>query len=152
MRLTTCSCVIALLLAGCTPQQTFQSDPAELMRADADFAAATAARGVDGWVSFFADSGAMYRPEGVIAGHDAIRSTMTPFFADTAHALRWLPTGATVAHSGDIGYTVGRWQIVPAGGGEPLSTGHYVTVWQRDTEGQWKVVADIGTTDAKTSS
>lgn len=41
------------------------------MQADRDFAVATAQRGPAGWVSFFAEDGAMVGGAGEIAGHAA---------------------------------------------------------------------------------
>jgi ketosteroid isomerase-like protein len=51
-----------------------------------------------------------------------------------------------VAASGDVGYTLGHWESVlktPAGD-SVLGRGNYLTIWRRQSDGTWKVSADIG--------
>ena len=49
----------------------------------------------------------------------------------------------------DLGYTVGRYEARRGGpGGEvSVSSGTYLTVWQRQSDGTWKVLADLGNSD-----
>ena len=120
-----------------------------IMDADREFARATAESGVDGWVSFFAEDGAMIG-ETQVVGHDAIRAFMGPAFADSTFSLQWEPAQAEVATSGDLGYTVGRYEARRMGpDGQPVrQTGSYLTVWKRGADGSWKVALDIGSSDA----
>lgn len=124
-------------------------DRAGLMQADRDFAAAVAAHGVDGWVSFFAEDGAQIADKkGLVTGHDAIRAFMGPFLAKMK--LRWAPARADV--SGDLGYTYGHAQIVKiddAGKEQIVARTQYLTVWKRQADGSWKVVLDVGNEDAE---
>jgi ketosteroid isomerase-like protein len=151
----------AALIAGasCTPSETGDdagaAPPAfdeagvkdSLMQADRDFAMATAERGVEGWVSYFAPNGAMITAgRGEVEGHDAIREIMAPVLADSAPRLLWEPIRAEVGHGGDLGYTIGRSQRVARDSAETLlGTGNYLTVWRRQADGTWKVERDIGT-------
>ena len=48
---------------------------------------------------------------------------------------------AQSSRSGDIGYTWGEYAIGPAK--RPSEKGFYVRVWQRERNGQWKVVMDV---------
>ena len=52
--------------------------------------------------------------------------------------LEWWPNFAGVARSGDLGFTTGG---VALGG---QRTGHYFTVWKRQSDGSWKWVYDGG--------
>jgi ketosteroid isomerase-like protein len=119
-----------------------------LLDADRRFAAETAARGGDGWAEFFHRDGIMFPPAGVIEGREAIREAMVPVFASGSR-LVWEPTTAVVAESGDLGYTVGRWEsTAPPGEGEPAVThGNYVSVWRKVPGEGWRVVVDIGNRD-----
>ncbi|MBI1730156.1 DUF4440 domain-containing protein [Candidatus Acetothermia bacterium] len=129
------------------------SEIASLMQTDSDFDRDTAAKGVEGWVSYFAEDGAMFRGGGkIIAGHDAIRALMTPFFADKNSSLRWQPVMATVASSGELGYTYGNWTLKTVGDdGKPVVLyGKYVTIWKKQADGAWKAAVDLGTTGAPT--
>lgn len=142
----------AVLVAACTtnlaPRPAYRSDPAELVAAERAFMDAAHGRGVEGWVSFFADSGALLPARGPAAvGHAAIRRQMAGAFSDPRLQLRWAPVKASVAASGDLGYTWGTWQLVArdsAGGEQIRGRGKYITAWQRDARGAWKVAVDGG--------
>lgn len=132
-------------LAACAPWGP-PAAPNDLMEADRAFARATAARGADGWATWFAADGRMYRTRGYVDGRDAIREAMVPAFADSTRRLRWDPDTAFVAASGDLGYTLGHWEavVLTAAGDSVAGRGNYVTIWRRQTDGSWKVAADIG--------
>ncbi|HEX9704269.1 MAG TPA: nuclear transport factor 2 family protein [Gemmatimonadales bacterium] len=143
-----CWALVASALA-CRPSIDAAAERAALMEADRAFAAATARERVEGWVRFFAPDGAMFRPGGLATGHTAVRERMTPAFADTSFTLSWEPTEAHVAASGDLGYTIGRYESRrrAATGGVTTATGSYLTVWKKQPDGTWKVAADIGNPD-----
>jgi ketosteroid isomerase-like protein len=54
-----------------------------------------------------------------------------------------------VGSGGDLGYTLGRYELRFTGpdGAMQTSTGAYLTVWRRGPDGAWKVVLDQGTPD-----
>ncbi len=67
-----------------------------------------------------------------------------------SNILSWAPDHADVSGDGTLGYSDGHWLFegAPDAKGNKLHlTGHYVTVW-RKTDGGWKFIADMGTTDA----
>lgn len=140
--------VVALLLlaAGAQNPLTAQSSAVpQLLKADRDFAAAVAARGVDAWVAAFASDGIQIDESGVTQGSAAIRRLMTTALADTHVLLDWQPVSASVAASGDLGYTIGRWQVrVRNAPDSVLSHGNYVTIWRKQADGSWKAAVDIG--------
>ncbi len=122
---------------------------AELIAADRAFARAVAEHGLSGWVGGFAPSGRMVAGGESYIGREGIRRTMLPFFADTTLDFTWEPNYAEVAESGDLGYTVGHYEIRAKGDAAPMSeTGTYLTVWTRQDDGTWKVKANIGNPDA----
>jgi len=126
------------------------ADPQELrstlMEADRAFNQATQERGVEGWVSFFAEDGALIG-EGVgeIRGTEAIREAVA-YLSDPAVSLTWEPIRADVAASGDLGYTVGRYTSRTEGedGLVTVGQGLYVSIWRLQADGRWKVVMDLG--------
>jgi len=135
-------CATGLLLgARNTPED-------ELMKADKDFAAATQKHGIDGWVSFFAENGSMLR-ERPITGKEPIRTAMGPFLSTKGLNFTWAPTHAEVLPAGDTGYTVGRYSItLPDKHGKATTqTGSYITIWKKQQDGSWKVLADTGSPD-----
>ena len=122
---------------------------ASLTQAELDFAAATAARGVDGWVEAFAENGRLLNANGVVVqGKAAIRANMMGPLAKVK--LTWWPTLVEVAPEGDMGFTHGPYEVkVPDAQGKLklVSHGAYLTVWRRQPDGAWKVVADFGSED-----
>jgi hypothetical protein len=59
-------------------------------------------------------------------------------------SLQWVPTGAGLASSGDLGYTTGPFIATDSSGRE--THGHYLSIWKRVETGPFSVVLDIGTT------
>ncbi len=146
LALTTIACV------ACTdaPEIDPATERESLMQADRDFAVDTAARGGDGWADWFAEDGVMFPREGRVRGREAIRERMLPVFTPENPRLIWEPESAVVAASGDLGYTVGHWRMLPVGSddtAEALRTGSYVSIWRKDSSGKWRVVLDIGNDD-----
>lgn len=120
----------------------------ELLDADRAFAAETAERGIEGWVEWFAPEGSMVQGGREVHGREAIHQAMAPFFADTTIRLVWEPSRAEALPGGEAGFTVGPYRVVRPGFGgraaDTLSVGTYLSVWRRGPEGEWRVVADIG--------
>jgi ketosteroid isomerase-like protein len=64
--------------------------------------------------------------------------------------LSWDPNYADVSSNGLIGYTTGNWEYRSAGkGGTPEGFGNFITVWQRQPDGKYKFVVDIGISHEK---
>jgi len=62
---------------------------------------------------------------------------------DTNFTITWEPLKAEIAGSGDLGYTVGNWKLVTAEG--KIKYGNYVSIWKKQSNGEWKYVLDTGT-------
>jgi len=120
---------------------------ASLLQADRDFAVATHARGIDGWMSFYASDAIRIRYRGnMVRGHDAIRQFDLPNISDTTSTLNWEPAEAYVYSGGNIGATTGRYWVTSrraADAGKELGHGRYVTMWRRDG-GRWLAIMDTG--------
>lgn len=151
---------IALLLVG-TACAHPRADPvapasgdaarAAVMQADRDYAAATAARRLDGWMSFLAADMVKAPWSGnFVKGLAEIRKQDAGIFADTTRMLEWAPTDGGVWSDGHYGYTKGRYEMVQHAGSARtvLGRGSYLTVWRHDPEG-WRVVLDTGVPDSR---
>ena len=122
---------------------------ASLVRAERAFMEDVARRRLEGWVDAFDDSAATFPPGSLVSvGREHLRKGMAATFADTSVHVAWHPVYATLAASGDLGYTYGyyRWTSrdekgVPA----PPADGKFLTIWRRDDAGRWRVVVDMGT-------
>lgn len=149
MRVLALVAVAAVLVgSACEREDNVAGARAAIMGADSAFAKATKERGADGWVDYFADSGVQVNPGRNVVGRAAIRELMAAELGDTTHLLTWHPTSAEVSRSGDLGYTIGRWEFgARSGGGAPALRGSYVTIWRKQGDGRWKVVLDVGNPD-----
>jgi ketosteroid isomerase-like protein len=129
--------------------------PPALMQADRDFAAATHARGIDGWMSYFAHD-AIRIPYGrgeIVKGYDAVRHFDEAGIADTTATLNWEPTDAHVFRGGTIGSTTGKFSVVSrktVDAGKELGHGRYTTMWRLEN-GRWLVIMDTGYPERPTS-
>jgi ketosteroid isomerase-like protein len=131
-----------------TEEERLRNLEAELVEADRRFAASVRRNGLAGWITGFAPTGRMIAAGKSHVGHEGIRRAMLPVFADTAFTITWDPNYAEVAASGDMGYTVGRYERTSRVGGETVvDSGAYLTVWRRQEDGSWRVKADIGKPD-----
>jgi len=139
-----------LLLSTATFAQNTPNEASLLMQLDRNFDKATAEKGVDGWVAYFAPNGSMLGDTSKpITGEDEIRKAMEPAFDDSSFSLRWHPTKAEMMIPGVIGYTVGRWERLRKNKEGKLmkSTGTYSTTWMKQPDGSWKIVLDTGNPD-----
>ena len=117
----------------------------ELIEADRDWARSVQEVGLGAWLRAFGETGIMVSNGVSYSGQDGIRAQMLPLFADSLFSITWDPNFSEVADSGDLGYTIGTYQMT-ASADEGVRTfkGSYLTVWRRDADGSWKVEADIG--------
>jgi len=123
-------------------------DPNVLIDAEHAFAKATAERGVDGWMEFMAPNAVELSAEPLV-GLDQIRAGMSKQFRLPGFKITWEPTKAEFLGKGDVGYAVGRYEVRFNGeDGKPVvERGTYLTTWQKQKDGTWKVVSDIGSPD-----
>ena len=121
---------------------------ASLVRAEREFMDDVARRRLEGWVDHFADSAATFPPGKLVSvGRAPIRAGMSATFADTSVHVSWFPIYATVAASGELGYTYGYYRWTgrdDKGAMAPPVDGKYLTIWRRDASGRWRVVVDTG--------
>ena len=88
------------LVTACTVTVNTNDSPrgateGSLMQADRDFAVATHARGIDGWMSFYAPDAIRIRYRGnMVKGVEEIRKFDLPGISDTTTVLNWEPTDA----------------------------------------------------------
>lgn len=116
----------------------------ELIEADRDFQRSVQSGGLGTWLHAFGSNGMMISRGVVHIGQEGIRQVVLPMFADPAFELTWDPNFASVG-SGNLGYTVGTYQMTRSGESGPVTeTGSYLTVWRRTEDGAWHVEADIG--------
>lgn len=151
------SVLLAFTALGCASHGSSGAAPAPtdgraaVMQADIDYAAATAARRLDGWMSFLATDMVKAPWSGnFVKGLAEIRKEDAGIFADTTMLLEWKPTDGGVYSDGRYGYTKGRYEMVKRTNGtrSVVGRGAYLTVWRHEPDG-WRVVLDTGVPDSR---
>ena len=148
--------LIASLLvvsAGCdvrTPGAV-DSSAEKIAILEADQAWSSTVGDLDAFMLFFADDARFLPPDGPQAnGRDEIRQSFAELAALPGFSLTWSANFSDVSSSGDLGYSVGTFEMTVDGpDGDPaIRTGTYATVWKKQNDGQWKVVSDIPNFDS----
>jgi len=112
---------------------------------EARFAKDTKERGGAGFASWFAEDGvALGNGQPPVIGRVAIEKSANWPAKD--YQLTWTPTDAQMGPSGDMGYTWGHFEgrSKDANGNPVLTSGRYMTIWRKQSDGNWKVVLDAG--------
>lgn len=130
------------------PRPGATNGPATPREADIAFAQATKERGLDGWMSFFADD-AYVGTNPAVKGKLDLRRFYARMFSRRDLVFEWAPEQSQVFPSGLMGYTSGRYKMsyTTFEGKTASQTGSYVTIWQKQPDGSWKVLSDFGSQD-----
>lgn len=130
------------------PEAGATKGPATPREADVAFAQATKERGLDGWMSFFADDAYVGTNPGV-KGKLELRRFYARMFSRRDLQFEWAPEQSQVFPSGLMGYTSGRYKMsyTTFEGKTASQTGSYITIWQKQPDGTWKVLSDFGSQD-----
>jgi ketosteroid isomerase-like protein len=111
-----------------------------LVTSERAFAAMSVEKGVrEAFLTFLSEDGLIFRPLAQ-NGRKAWESR-----GPVPVTLVWEPAYAEVSAAGDLGFTTGPWELRPHDPERRVGHGHYVSVWQKQPDGQWRVVLDIGT-------
>ena len=79
-----------------------------------------------------------------IEGRDQIRKSFEQF---PDAILIWEPYRAEVGAGGDLGFTMGKWTLSSnSNDSSSQSQGHYISIWRKQPDGNWKYIFDSGIT------
>lgn len=112
-----------------------------VVEAERSFAGTSVQKGIrDSFIEFFADDGVNFTPAPTNAKEfygkrPAGASPVT---------LDWYPIYADVAQSAEMGYTTGPYTLTNKEQQKVVGQGYYFSVWKKQADGNWKVMADIG--------
>ena len=146
---------VALLafMWGCAPQaapDTREADERAIREIEIEGSKAAAAKDMERYMSFLADDAVEFEPGApMVAGKDAIRKSLAAFFAAPGSSLSFQASKVVVARGGDLAYSYGTYAMTMNDAkGKPVNDkGKYVTVYAKQPDGKWKVVADIYNSD-----
>jgi len=143
-----------LFMVRPSARATAKDNADTLRRLEADFMKASAEKGSQGYMSYYADD-AVELPNGadMIRGKENISKTMG-FLDDKNNSLTWTAAFADMAASGDLGYTYGTYEFrsKDKDGKPDVEYGKYTTVWKKQKDGSWKVAMDMGNASPRPAS
>ncbi len=117
----------------------------EVAKAEKDFEAMAAEKGIAEAFWFYADSNAVIKRgnDSLIIGKQGIRNYYAAQYFKTA-SVKWSPDFIDVSGDGTLGYTYGKytWQSKDSTGKITESKGIFHTVWKKQSDGSWKYVWD----------
>ena len=125
------------LILGQSGGRTLQS----LIDSERAFSKLSEEKGIkEAFLTYLADDSIVFRPKPV-SGRKAYEAVPDA----SPVLLTWEPAYAEIAPDGDLGYTTGPYQAKnKSKPGDPARYGHYVSLWQKQPSGLWKVVLDAG--------
>jgi ketosteroid isomerase-like protein len=136
--------LVAALLLGAAAIAAGPAALDSLVASEQAFARMSLQEGVrDAFLHYMAPDGVIFRPLATNA-RQAWESR-----GPVAVTLAWDPVFAEVSAAGDLGYTTGPWELRPNDPKLPLGYGQFVSVWQKQGDGQWRVAVDIGISHGK---
>ena len=129
------------------PPRGRRADAARAVRsADSAFALAAGLQGTGvAFANYIAPHGVVFSNSEIVIGADAVRA----LFEEQQRAggnLNWRPIYADAAESGDLGFTIGESVFTGRGinGTVVQRFGKYLTIWQKQPDGDWRFVVDGG--------
>ena len=113
----------------------------EILKTDEAFSIMSKQQGMKkAFIEYMEDDGILLRPNHPpIIGANAIEYLSEE--NDSSYTLTWQPSSASVATSGDLGYSYGIYNLQLQ---DTTLQGTYVSIWKRQKDGKWKFVLDTG--------
>ena len=134
------------------PPDTRPQDEAAIRAAIKEWAGAAQAKDPQKFASFYAENAIVLLPNMADpSGKTTIGETIAGMMKDASFALAFEADKVVVARSGDIAYETGAYSLTapdPVKKKPATEKGHYVVVWQKQSDGSWKVVIDAPVSDA----
>lgn len=135
--------LLPLLLASSLMAQEPDSSSAlfNMREAERNFARASVMYGRKAaFVENFAEESALFTDKWHPNGKQICRELKA-----TPMVLKWEPEFMDIAESRDFGISTGPWEAQEyRPNTAPLSTGYFLTVWKKQSDGVWKVILDAG--------
>ena len=137
--------VVCVALLPVTLAFAAGADEKAVREADEQWSKVAAAKDLDKTVSFYADGAVVLPPnQAAVMTKDGIRNLWKGFL-DSLTDISWKTTRVEMAKSGDMGYSIGTYEMTLKDGTK--DKGKYCEVWRKQADGKWKVSADMFSSD-----
>ena len=132
------------------PAQSSVTDP-EIRKAidagNAKYVEAFAKSDAGALAGLYDESGSRFSPNGVVVrGRPAIAESVAAFMKSVTGPIKVNIETQDLWLEDDLAYETGKYTytFTPPGKTETQTGGHYVTVWKRQADGGWRIMADMG--------
>lgn len=161
LRLVAGCAVVVVALGGCctgTPccptrdDKGRQAAAAELVALDERWSQAAASRDLHRIASFYADDACVYPPGApAMTGRAEAEKVWASLLGDSSFSLSWSAQHASVADSGELGFTAGPYHatFTTPDGTVLKEEGKFLCVWRRQRDGSWKAAHDMWNANAR---
>jgi uncharacterized protein (TIGR02246 family) len=152
-RVVLASTFLLVILSSATGQQTSDTRAiaeAAIRAADAAGLKAAQAKDVAGATANYADDASWLPPHApIVQGKEAIRSAWAQLLTNPGLRIDWQITKVDVSRAGDMAYTLYKYEMTMGGpNGAPINDrGKDMAVWEKQSDGTWKMVADTFNSD-----
>jgi ketosteroid isomerase-like protein len=137
--------IVCVVLVPVTVALAGVADEKAVRDADEQWSKVAGAKDLDKTVSFYADGAIVLPPnQAAVTTKDGIRNLWKAFL-DSLTDISWKTTRVDMAKSGDMGYLIGTYEATLKDGTK--DKGKYCEVWKKQTDGKWKVSADMFSSD-----
>lgn len=148
-----------IFLGSCTDKKTTEQMTVQTKQHEADLMETSrkwsASFSTEAYFSFIGKDGIMMAPEQpLLKGHEKIRNVLKQFESLPGFNVKWVPQEAFVSNSGDLGYTIDK-MVVSFDDEDGNTTNQFqkvVSIWKKNTEGDWKMAVDIWNADPSLTS
>ncbi|HVE57631.1 MAG TPA: nuclear transport factor 2 family protein [Pyrinomonadaceae bacterium] len=135
-----CFVKISAQPASASKNAPVKNDLQKLVETEQTFAKTAAEKNTKtAFLEFLADDGIVFTPT------ESNGKLVWKARPESPALLAWNPAWADLSSDGKLGYTTGGWEFRPQGKTDkPAGFGEYVTLWQKQSDGSFKAVLDIG--------
>jgi uncharacterized protein (TIGR02246 family) len=151
--------VFAAQAGGCStahapafPPDSRAADVEAVKNVEAAWIKAMATRDVEKWASFFTDDASgLYPGAEIMQGKAALKAGVAPYLADQNFSWKSEDTRAVASKGGYMVYTQGTYTVTmtnPKTKKLMTDKGKYLTIYAKQADGSWKVVADTFNSDS----
>ena len=149
---------LAVLAVGCAnapappPPDTRAADVQAVKDVEAAWLKEMSAKDADKFASYLAeDCSGLYPGAGILNGKAAIKAAWAPYFADPNFSVTFQSTRAMASKGGDMVYSQGTYTSTmtkPKTKKPMTEKGKYLTVYTKQADGSWKVIAETYNSDS----
>jgi ketosteroid isomerase-like protein len=130
---------LALFMAGVAVADAQSSLTEQVRSGETAFARSMADRDPAAFASLIGEEAVFFGNESVMRGKEAVVAGWKRYFAGPSAPFSWKPTEVEVLPSGTLAMTSG-----PVFDPQGRRIGTFNSIWQRQSDGSWKVIFDKG--------